>query len=75
MFPPWQVIYQNDAEHQQDFKDVMWTVNMISQAYSDCGCHQIEVPNVSPHERMKFILSEVHDWEISCIRILKVTHP
>ena len=61
MFPPWQEIYQNDAERQQDFKEAVWTYNMISQAYIDCGYHLIDVPKVSPCERMNFILSEVHD--------------
>ena len=54
-------IYQNDEERQQDFKEAVWTYNMISQAYSDRDYQLIEVPKVSPRERMKFILSKVHD--------------
>lgn len=59
IFPPWEDIYQNDAERQQDYKEAVMTYNCLKYAHLNCGCHLIEVPKLSIDDRVKFIVSHL----------------
>jgi len=60
-FPPWEEIYQNDAERQQDFAEAVRTYRVLKQAHEDLGYVTVEVPKVSVAERVQFILSYVEN--------------
>ncbi|KPA51768.1 ATP-binding protein [Photobacterium leiognathi subsp. mandapamensis] len=61
IFPPWEEIYENDAERKQDFSEAMATYYEMVRAYIKFGYHLIEVPKVSVKERAEFIVSKMSD--------------
>lgn len=56
IFPPWQEIYENDRERQQDFQEAIYTYSSLKDAFLTCGYTLIEVPKLSIAERANFIL-------------------
>jgi predicted ATPase/8-oxo-dGTP pyrophosphatase MutT (NUDIX family) len=56
-FPPWEGIYKNDAEREQDFSEAVLTYNVLKQVHNDLGYFSIDVPKASVDERVDFILS------------------
>lgn len=57
LFPPWEEIYQNDAERKQDFETAVKTYEVMKQVYGDLDYHLVEMPKVSIPKRLEFYLS------------------
>lgn len=57
--PPWQEIYNQDAERWEDF-ELMLDIHQALQAiYRDFGYQLIEVPRLAPEKRVDFILHQL----------------
>ncbi|HFL2713438.1 TPA: AAA family ATPase [Legionella pneumophila] len=56
IFPPWEEIYRNDNERQQDYAESLKTYQAIKEAYSHCSYDLVTVPKVSVENRVDFIL-------------------
>ncbi|HAU0495579.1 TPA: AAA family ATPase [Legionella pneumophila] len=56
LFPPWEEIYTNDRERQQDFREAMQTYMALKEGYQHCGYTLIEVPLFPVERRVNFIL-------------------
>jgi predicted ATPase len=61
IFPPWEEIYENDAERKQDFNEAVATYDVMVSAYTKFGYDLIEVPKASVKERAQFIVSKLTD--------------
>ncbi|MCE2596375.1 AAA family ATPase [Motilimonas sp. 1_MG-2023] len=59
IFPPWEEIYEYDAERKQDFIEAIATYHEMVSAYIKFGYDLIEVPKVSVKERALFIISKI----------------
>lgn len=59
IFPPWESIYENDAERKQDFEQAVLTYQQMLNAYQQFGYELIEVPKVSVQQRAAFILDRI----------------
>ncbi|WP_240207459.1 AAA family ATPase [Vibrio sp. CyArs1] len=60
IFPPWEEIYENDAERKQDFTKAIATYHEMVNAYIKYDYDLIEVPKVSVKERAQFIVSKMN---------------
>lgn len=60
IFPPWQEIYRQDNERQQDMSEAIYTFNVIKDAYQSCGYTLIELPKTSVLTRVEFILNIIN---------------
>lgn len=60
IFPPWEQIYQTDAERKQSFGEVKRTHQIMIKTYEHLGYSLIEVPQKSVDARVEFILSRIH---------------
>ncbi|HFF3350061.1 TPA: AAA family ATPase [Legionella pneumophila] len=56
LFPPWEEIYTNDRERQQDFREAMQTYMALKEGYQHCGYTLIEVPFLPVEGRVNSIL-------------------
>ncbi|CAM4330711.1 AAA family ATPase [Pseudoalteromonas ostreae] len=61
IFPPWEEIYENDAERKQDFDEALATYHEMMNAYTKFGYDLIEVPKASIKERVQFIVGQLID--------------
>ncbi|PSV95106.1 ATP-binding protein [Photobacterium angustum] len=61
IFPPWEEIYENDAERKQDFNEAVATYHKMVNAYKKFSYDLIEIPKVSVKERAQFIISKLSD--------------
>ncbi|RSD31679.1 AAA family ATPase [Vibrio pectenicida] len=59
IFPPWEEIYENDAERRQDFSQAVATYYEMVKAYRNFGYKLIEVPKTSVVERAEFIINQL----------------
>lgn len=59
LFPPWQDIYQNDAERKQNFQEAVLTYERLKEVYPVCGYRVEEVPKLSINDRVDFIVSRL----------------
>lgn len=57
--PPWREIYTVDEQRRQTFAEAVETYQVMTQVYADCGYEVVELPQVSPAERAKFLLREI----------------
>ncbi len=57
IFPPWEKIYINDKERQQDFIESQQTYIALKEGYLHCDYELVEVPENSVGKRVEFILS------------------
>lgn len=57
IFPPWEEIYKNDRERQQDFTESLETYLVLKEAYLNCDYDLVEIPKTSVEKRIEFILS------------------
>ncbi|MCD8042804.1 MAG: AAA family ATPase [Tannerellaceae bacterium] len=62
LFPPWQEIYQTDAERKQDFAEAVRTYEIMKDVYRECGYTIVEVPRMPVEERCDFILEHTCAW-------------
>lgn len=58
--PPWQEIYQHDAERKQSWQEAVETYHRVAASYKESGYQLVEVPKISPVERVEFILKETY---------------
>ncbi|UIR56964.1 AAA family ATPase [Sphingobacterium sp. SRCM116780] len=59
ILPPWEEIYEQDNERQQDFQVAKETYQVMKDSYVRLGYSLIEVPHLPPAERVDFILSMI----------------
>jgi predicted ATPase len=59
LFPPWEEIYQTDAERKQDFNTAIATYEVLKDVYKKYDYALVEVPKVPVMERTEFILEEI----------------
>ena len=59
IFPPWEEIYDNDAERRQDFSQAVETYHEMAKAYRNFGYQLIEIPKLSVTERADFIINQL----------------
>lgn len=57
--PPWEEIYQHDAERKQDWAEAVATYQNISDGYVEAGYALIELPKVSVDDRVEFVLQSI----------------
>jgi predicted ATPase len=57
--PPWEAIYQHDAERKQNWQETVETYHCVANAHIESGYQLIELPKVSVTERIHFILARV----------------
>ena len=55
-FPPWELIYANDAEHDQTFTEAKRVHERLVEWYRRCGYEMRTVPMVSVAERSEYVL-------------------
>jgi predicted ATPase len=65
VLPPWQAIYENDAERDHTFEHAEWVDRITRGWYRRCGYQVVEVPRVSVDERCTFVLRALADGEAS----------
>ena len=54
--PPWEAIYQHDAERKQSFQEAIDTYTRIVNAYKECGYETVDLPKTDATIRVNFIL-------------------
>lgn len=59
IFPAWDKIYTTDDERIMSFEDAKAFGDSVQKIYTECGYNLIEVPRVSPEERVKFIREKI----------------
>lgn len=59
LFPPWEKIYINDTERQQDFAESVKTYFTVKNAYNECGYNLVEMPKISTKKRVDLILATI----------------
>lgn len=57
--PPWENIYQKDAERMESFKESERIHKQLVKSYENFGYKLIMVPKLSVSERVEFILSQI----------------
>ncbi len=57
--PPWRQIYRNDQIRTETFEEAVKIHDFIVQAYLNFGYELIDLPFVSPEERIEFILKTI----------------
>lgn len=63
LFPPWSLIFANDAERKQDFSEAVATYDEMVKAYNQFGYELLEVPKYSVDERVEFVLASLQENE------------
>ncbi|NIG54757.1 AAA family ATPase [Chitinophaga sp. Cy-1792] len=61
ILPPWELIYENDAERKQDFQLAIATYEQMKKTYSSLGYNLIEVPKDVVAARATFILNYLYE--------------
>jgi predicted ATPase len=56
IFPPWQEIYQTDAQRKQDWNEAVFAYNKMIQTYRGYQYDLVEVPKTPVKERADFVL-------------------
>ena len=59
--PPWEEIYENDAERKQSFQEAVETYENIVEVYRECSFELIELPKVSVESRVEFVLDRIKE--------------
>lgn len=57
--PPWQEIYENDAERKQDFNEAIRTYEMMKQVYTRFEYNLVDIPRLPVSDRVCFILDHL----------------
>lgn len=57
--PPWRQIYRNDQIRTETFEEAVKIHDFIVKAYLNYGYELIDLPFVSPEERIEFILKTI----------------
>jgi predicted ATPase len=56
LLPPWEAIYENDAERDQTFAESVRVCQSVRAWYARCGYETVEVPAATVDERVSWIL-------------------
>ncbi|KGE13449.1 AAA family ATPase [Sphingobacterium deserti] len=59
ILPPWKEIYEIDSERKQIWSEAEATFNNMQETYLAFGYDIVEVPKITPEERMQYILQQV----------------
>ena len=59
VLPPWEEIYRQDAERDQDFPHASRVHDRLCDWYGRCGYETVEVPRAPVEERVEFVLANV----------------
>lgn len=59
IFPPWEAIFEQDAQRVEDFNEAEKLHNALVETYSTFGMECIEVPRVSVVKRLAFMLENL----------------
>lgn len=59
-FPPWEEIYVQDAERDHSFEHAVKVGKITKDWYQELDCVVVEVPQLSPEQRVNFILAEIN---------------
>ncbi|MEC3966231.1 AAA family ATPase [Flagellimonas halotolerans] len=59
ILPPWQDIYQTDAQRKRDWNQVVFTCDKMVQAYHGYQYDLIELPKAAVEKRADFILDHI----------------
>jgi predicted ATPase len=57
--PPWQEIYEHDAERKQSWDEAIATYQCIAAGYTEAGYELIELPKCAVDERVEFVLRNI----------------
>jgi predicted ATPase len=57
--PPWEAIFEQDAERKQDFAEAQATYDALIEVYESLGYEMIRLPLVSPEERAMFVVEKL----------------
>jgi len=60
-FPPWQTIYTQDAQRDQDFDEAVRVANRVANWYEKLGFQLVHVPLVLPLKRLEFVLDKASE--------------
>ena len=63
LFPPWEEIYQTDAERKQSFETAEATYEVLKNVYKKYDYVLVEVPKMPIADRAAFILEETGKYE------------
>lgn len=63
ILPPWEAIYENDAQRKQSWGVAEQTYSWLTQTYTQLGYTLIEVPKVSVPERCAFVIAQVKHFQ------------
>ncbi|WP_298737087.1 AAA family ATPase [uncultured Chitinophaga sp.] len=62
LFPPWEEIYQTDAERKQSFETAIATYEVLKNVYRKYDYVLVEVPKMSIADRVEFVLEEAQKY-------------
>ncbi len=57
--PPWQEIFENDAERKQTFDEAVRTYEVMVETYRECGYQLLELPKATVSERVAFVVDQL----------------
>ncbi|MEN3931493.1 AAA family ATPase [Microvirga sp. W0021] len=66
ILPPWQEIYENDAERKQNFEIAEATYKAMLSVYTRYGYRLLEIPRRPIEERVRFILEHIQNTSQHC---------
>lgn len=58
--PPWPEIYSQDAERRENLTEMLSIHEALYDVYHDFGYRVLEVPKISIHKRLDFILENLY---------------
>jgi predicted ATPase len=59
LLPAWEEIYETDGERKQDWKEAVYTCEMMGMTYLEYGYAIIEVPKIPADKRALFVLDNL----------------
>jgi predicted ATPase len=62
--PPWRAIFEQDDERMETFEEAQKAHDQLTETYRQQGYELVELPLVSPAERVQFIRQKLVDWRI-----------
>lgn len=57
--PPWEEIFEQDAERRQDFAEARATYDALVEVYASLGYELVVLPLVSPKERAQLVVETI----------------
>jgi predicted ATPase len=60
--PPWRAIFEQDDERMETFEEAQKAHDQLIKTYRQQGYELVELPLVSPAERVEFIRQKLTDW-------------